>query len=584
MTNLTLLYSLVLLVLVRSTVEEVDVSGSGSSSSVGHGERPGGVSSSSPSSSSSSSSSSSLGRNKEISEMSGGELRRSSDAALVGKDYRLAVKLLDAAVSLEPSNGVNYLKRYKVNKRRKSEKEGAFGRRKREDAIILDVEMAGGKLGWYDLGFYGAGSGAERDAVEAIESKAAIHMSRGECSQSLSDYSFLHEIPWGPSMSRAAPSRYKTWEGAKEFYGGRVTKSQACAALMKNLESSVNNNERERIVELSTEVMQVLDFTIDGLVRARADALASMSGSDNQYTAAADYGSLIKSDPTDLSNYQKRGTCYFNVGELEQALQHFRNVLKSDPENAGCKAEYRVLKKVMKLDKSANEKSSQGDHKQSSVDRRSLAEVLKSRGSIVSPEYMSSTLISLSRSLTSAGLHSEAVEASRDAISANRSPESVLGLGNALMSNANFEESMRVLQDGSREWPNDEAFRDAMSKCKVSQRRHGRVNHYKTLGVPVTATKEEIKRAYKTLAVKWHPDKNIGNEEEASEMFQKVAVAYEVLGDEEKRMRYDRGEEEDGSGSGQRGGFQGFHHHHHQRQGRQEWGNQGGFRFNFNFP
>ena len=63
--------------------------------------------------------------------------------------------------------------------------------------------------------------------------------------------------------------------------------------------------------------------------------------------------------------------------------------------------------------------------------------------------------------------------------------------------------------------------------------------YYQTLNIPMNASSSEIKKAYKTLAVKWHPDKNPGNAEEATEQFKKIAEAHDVLGNEEKRRAYD---------------------------------------------
>lgn len=63
-------------------------------------------------------------------------------------------------------------------------------------------------------------------------------------------------------------------------------------------------------------------------------------------------------------------------------------------------------------------------------------------------------------------------------------------------------------------------------------------NHYITLGVKNTASLEEIKQAFRTLAKKYHPDKNHGNAS-AEDFFKEVQEAYAVLADPEKRKKYD---------------------------------------------
>ena len=63
-------------------------------------------------------------------------------------------------------------------------------------------------------------------------------------------------------------------------------------------------------------------------------------------------------------------------------------------------------------------------------------------------------------------------------------------------------------------------------------------DYYKTLGVPKTATAAEIKKAYRELARKWHPDANKGSAD-AEERFKEITEAYNVLSDEKQRKEYD---------------------------------------------
>jgi len=67
---------------------------------------------------------------------------------------------------------------------------------------------------------------------------------------------------------------------------------------------------------------------------------------------------------------------------------------------------------------------------------------------------------------------------------------------------------------------------------------------YKILGVSRDATDQELKKAYRKMAVKWHPDKNPKNKEEAEEKFKEIARAYDVLSDPQKRKIYDQVGEE----------------------------------------
>ena len=111
---------------------------------------------------------------------------------------------------------------------------------------------------------------------------------------------------------------------------------------------------------------------------------------------------------------------------------------------------------------------------------------------------------------------------------------------------------------------------------------------YEVLGVPKKASEAEIKKAFRSLAKKHHPDKH-GNDPKAVKRFQEISSAYEVIGDKEKRAQYDRGEIDEagqpkGFNPGGQGGFnpgwEGFRRQGGGRGGAEfNWGNEqsGGF-------
>eukprot|EP00195_Chlamydomonas_chlamydogama_P011846 CAMPEP_0202910750 /NCGR_PEP_ID=MMETSP1392-20130828/52928_1 /ASSEMBLY_ACC=CAM_ASM_000868 /TAXON_ID=225041 /ORGANISM="Chlamydomonas chlamydogama, Strain SAG 11-48b" /LENGTH=96 /DNA_ID=CAMNT_0049600963 /DNA_START=103 /DNA_END=390 /DNA_ORIENTATION=- len=79
------------------------------------------------------------------------------------------------------------------------------------------------------------------------------------------------------------------------------------------------------------------------------------------------------------------------------------------------------------------------------------------------------------------------------------------------------------------------AYQKATSAAKSKSK-----DYYDILGISKDASEDQIKRAYRKQALKWHPDRNPTNKKEAEEKFKEVAAAYETLSDPSKRRLYDQ--------------------------------------------
>lgn len=107
-------------------------------------------------------------------------------------------------------------------------------------------------------------------------------------------------------------------------------------------------------------------------------------------------------------------------------------------------------------------------------------------------------------------------------------------------------------------------------------------DYYKTLDVPRSATSTDIKKAYRRLALKWHPDKNPECKEEAERKFKDISEAYEVLSDDQKRQIYDQYGKDGLINNGHNAGA--HHSHHHGPNLADMFGNNAFFTFSFRDP
>ncbi|KAE9621829.1 hypothetical protein Lal_00032965 [Lupinus albus] len=277
---------------------------------------------------------------------------------------------------------------------------------------------------------------------------------------------------------------------------------------------------------------------------------------DKEYEGAvAESGFILKEDENNLEALLLRGRAFYYLADHDVATRHFQKGLRLDPEHGELKKAYFGLKNLLKKSKSAEENVGKGK-------LRVAVEEFKS-ALAVDPDHLAHNVhlhLGLCKVLVRLGRGKDALSSCSEALKINEGlTEALVQRGEAKLLTEDWEGAVEDLKSAAQKSPQDMNIRETLMRAEKALKMSKRKDYYKILGISKTASAAEIKRAYKKLALQWHPDKNVANREEAEAKFREIAGAYEILSDEDKRVRYDRGEDlEDAGGMGGGGGFNPF--------------------------
>lgn len=272
--------------------------------------------------------------------------------------------------------------------------------------------------------------------------------------------------------------------------------------------------------------------------------------------AISETGYILKQNEDDLDALLIRGRAYYYLADHDIAIRHYQKGLRLDPEHSGLKKAYFGLKNLLKKTKSAEDNASKGKLRVAAEDYKAAL--------ALDPDHTAYNVnlhLGLCKVLVKLGRGKDALNSCTDALNIDEElTEALVQRGEAKLLIEDWEGAVQDIKEAAEKSPQDMDIREALMRAEKALKISKRKDWYKILGVSKHASVAEIKRAYKKMALQWHPDKNVDNREEAENKFREIAAAYEVLGDEDKRTRYDRGEDEEmgGMGGGGYGGFGGF--------------------------
>eukprot|EP01029_Cantina_marsupialis_P030569 TRINITY_DN8314_c0_g1_i1.p1 TRINITY_DN8314_c0_g1~~TRINITY_DN8314_c0_g1_i1.p1 ORF type:complete len:491 (+),score=162.62 TRINITY_DN8314_c0_g1_i1:102-1574(+) len=462
-------------------------------------------------------------------------LKNQADGLLHNNQVDEAIKVFNQVIEAEPGVARNYYKRYR-----------AFLRARNYRSAVNDLNQALSLDDSFTLGYIQRGK---------------LLILTGECQKAVEDLSMAHKL---------APKKRNVVEERQ--------RASKCIQLSEMIPQYVRQGNIPYAFQLYEQLLDISSASIEFLMGYAQLQYDHGDKSEAQRQA----GEVLKIDENHFEALLLRGRAFFE-DNLEMTMIHFQMALRLDPENKSVKTEYRKIKGIKKAVTKGREAVEKNDYKETIE----WFTILLERIDATSGVYYNEGVEGLCKAYSLDNQTEKAEDFCKQAVKANDSnPENFFYLGEALHGKGDFDMALHNYRRAHELDKQNRTYIDAIHRAETSIKQASQKNYYKILGVARNASKSEIKKAYRKLALEYHPDKQKDDaaREEAQQMFHDIAEAYEVLSDEDLRARYDRGEDisqpEQQQGHGHPGGF---NFHNFGGGGHQQQGGGGGFKFHFNF-
>lgn len=268
---------------------------------------------------------------------------------------------------------------------------------------------------------------------------------------------------------------------------------------------------------------------------------------------------ILRDDSTHTEALYIRGLCMYNKGDPEKAQDHFKRALRGDPDHARTRVALKNTKALLEKKEAGNTAFKIGKNEEALT---LYDEALQVDPSPVNAITNAKLQFNRSCVLTKLKRQKEAMEACDRAITLDPTyTKPILKRAKIHLDEERFDEAIADYEKAGEMDPSDMSIKQQLKDAKLEKKKAARVNYYKILEVPKDVNEVDLRKAYKKMALKFHPDRCQGEEakKEAEIKFKLVGEAFAVLNDPKKRQRYDSGydlEEINQGGGG--GGHPGF--------------------------
>jgi DnaJ family protein C protein 7 len=249
-----------------------------------------------------------------------------------------------------------------------------------------------------------------------------------------------------------------------------------------------------------------------------------------------------------------RGRALYAQGDNEKAIQHFRKALECDPDFRDAVKYLRIVQKLNRMKEEGNSNYKAGRW-QAAVDKYTEALEVDPLNKGTNSKILQNKALCLIKLKDYAGAIADCERALQLEPSYNKARKTK---ASALGASGDWKAAVQELKALQELDPQDQSIAKELRKAELELKKSKRKDYYKILCVEKDANENDIKKAYRKLAIVHHPDKN-PDDLSAAERFKDIGEAYETLSDPQKRARYDSGDDltdpSEMFGGGMGGGF-----------------------------
>ncbi|TWU75803.1 hypothetical protein ED733_004120 [Metarhizium rileyi] len=392
------------------------------------------------------------------------------------------------------------------------------------------------------------------DSPTYLSNRAAARMSHGQYEAALEDCSRAADLDPQNSKILLRLARIYTGLGRPEeamTTFSRISPAPSAKDTAPTKEMMYHIDTAKHILKQGTGVTMAL-HAIDQAERGlgpgvfkprkwqllRGDAHLLVGRENNLGEAQGIAMALLRNNAQDPEALVLRGRVFYGQGDNTKAIQSFRMALTCDPDYRDA---VKWLKTVQKLDRMKEEGNAEfkAGRFQPAIEKYSQALAVDPNNHSINAKLLQNRAqckIKLKQ-------YSEAISDAERAVSLDPSYlKAKKTKANALGQAGNWEEAIREWKAIQEADPEDRTIPKEVRRAELELKKSLRKDYYKILGVEKDCGPDDVKKAYRKMAIKLHPDKNL-DDPDAETKFKDLSEAYETLSDAQKKAAYDNGDD-----------------------------------------